>query len=137
LRTISRTILNISPLGHSFIDLTYNTHLRWVELRFSEFEKPSEDVLFAMSTLSQIRSRQLEQVTFHLGGRSWRDTIRPTTEWIKVDTILASPQFATLKDVYIYTLPCPPDVANLSALFAALLPTCHARGIISVVYLPS
>jgi hypothetical protein len=136
LRTISGTILHISPLGHPFINLTYNTHLRFVELRVSQLGKLSEHVLFAMSTLSRIRSRHLEQVDFYLGGRSWTDYVCPNPEWIEVDTMLASSQFATLKDVRIYTLPFPPDVANLPALFAALLPTCHARGILSHIDVP-
>jgi hypothetical protein len=126
--TNSRTNLNISPLERLSIDLTYNTHLRCVELRFSELHRLSEDVSFAMSTLSRIGSRQLERVAFRIGGRSWRNNVRSTTEWIKVDTILASSQFATLKNVHMYTLPCPPDVVNLSTV-----PTCHARGIISLV----
>jgi hypothetical protein len=133
----SRTTLNISPLGHHSLDLTYNTHLRCVEFRFGILTNDSEDVLFAMSTLSRIGSRQLEQVAFHFSSPSWRGGRLPITEWIKTDAILASSQFSRLKDVHIYTHPDAPDVADPLALFATLLPTCHARGIISFVDPPS
>jgi hypothetical protein len=45
--------------------------------------------------------------------------------------MLARPPFSTLEDAHISALPCPPEVANLSTLFATLLPTCHVRGILS------
>jgi hypothetical protein len=128
---------NILPIDHPSIDLTDNTRLRCVEFRFRGRERLSQDVLFAMSTLSQIGSRQLEQVTFHLRNPFWRDGDCPITEWIKMDAILASAQFATLKDVRICARADPPTVANLLALFATLLPTCHARSIISFVDTPS
>jgi hypothetical protein len=54
-----------------------------------------------------------------------------------MDAILAGPQFARLEDVHIRALADPPDVADVLALFATLLPLCHARGIISFVHPPS
>jgi hypothetical protein len=125
-------LLYILPLEDFSIDLTYNTHLRSVDFHFGGSEGFPEDV-FAMSTLSRMGSRQLEQVAFHLTSPSWEDDDFPNAEWVKMDTILASSQFATIKRVHISAFPCPPDVAKLSALFATLLPTCHARGIISFV----
>jgi hypothetical protein len=107
------------------LDLTHNTHLRRIHFHFNRFYS---DVLFATCTLSRIESRQLEEVAFNLDG-SWGDEGFPNAEWIKVDAILASPQFASLKDVRICAL--PRAGANLPTLFATLLPTCHARGIIS------
>jgi hypothetical protein len=113
------------------MDLTCNIHLRFVDFHLSGVEKPSDDVLFLMSTLSRIRSRQLEQVTFHCP--SWTDGDFPTTEWILVDALLAGPQFAKLKTVRIYAPRYAPD-SNLSALFATslALPTCRSRSIISI-----
>jgi hypothetical protein len=78
-------------------------------------------------------SRQLEQVAFHVTSPSWGSEDFPDTEWVKMDAMLARPQFATLKNIRVSALPCPPDVTNMSALFATLLPTHHARGIISFV----
>jgi hypothetical protein len=125
--------LNILPLGHLPIDLTYNTHLRCVNFYFTRLKNNPEGV-FLLSTFLRIGSRQLEQVVFHLSGPFRGDRDIPNTEWIKVDAILASPQFATLKDVHVYAQ--PRSIANLTALFAALLPTCHARGIISFLNAP-
>jgi hypothetical protein len=88
------------------------------------------NVLFAAETLSKMGSRQLEQVIFRF-NRSQEAENFPNAEWIKVDTILASPQFATLKSIRI-TVP-PDTIANLSVLFTTLLPTCHTRGILSII----
>jgi hypothetical protein len=77
-------------------------------------------------------SRQLEEVIFRFDG-SWDDEGILKTEWIKLDAILASPQFATLKDI---RFPCPSGVANHPELAATLLPTCHARDILSFIDLP-
>jgi hypothetical protein len=113
------------------MDLTYNTHLRCINFYFGGYDSFSEDLLFAISTLSRIGSRQLERVTFHLGSRFWGKFDFPNTEWIQMDAILTGPQFATLKDVRIPPFRHPPHFENLSTLFATLLPTCHVRGVLS------
>jgi len=137
LRINQSNILSISSMGdRHFVDLTYNTHLRCVDFHFGELENRRPEMLFAISTLSRIQSQQLEQVALHFGGgSSWIDRF-PHTEWIKLDTMLASSQFTALKSVRISgTL--PPHDLPAPASFATLLPTCHARGIISFVDPPS
>jgi hypothetical protein len=120
------------PLEHCSIDLTYNIHLRCLEFPFNGFHN---DVLFAMSTLSRIGSQQLEQIAFHLNSPRWIYGDFPIAEWTKMDAILASPQFATLKDLRIFAL--TGTFTDPSNFFATLLPTCHARGVISFTDLPS
>jgi hypothetical protein len=95
------------------------------------------NLIFATGTISRIASRELEEVTFRFD--KWHETEGfPNTdsEWIKVDSILAGPRFATLKGIRIYTIGRLPNATSPSALFATLLPTCHARGILSFIDLP-
>jgi hypothetical protein len=127
----NRLILNISPLENFDIDLTHHIRLRCVEFHFTEPENFSRDMSFATSTLSRIGSRQIEQVDFRFTEPSWKDGDLPTgnAQWVDVDAILASPQFATIKGFRIFA---PPIIfAILSVVHPNLLPRCHARGIIS------
>jgi hypothetical protein len=74
-----------------------------------------------------MESRQLEEDVFDL-ATLWveEDEGFHSGKWIEIDATLASPEFAIVKDVRICAL--PDADANPPA---TLLPTCHARGIIS------
>jgi hypothetical protein len=122
----SKYLKYLLPLEHYSIDFTYSTQLRRIDFRFTRLDRDPRDALFALSTLSRIESRQLEQVAFRFSDFFLGDI--HIASWIKMDRILASPQFATLKDVHICYPLCNASVINLSSFFATLLPACYDRG---------
>jgi hypothetical protein len=109
------------------MNFTYNTHLRCVHFDFRTVNNVSADVRFATQALSQITSAQLETIIFNIDAFSDHHT----AAWIGLDTILAHPRFATLKDIRICSCPWPDTALYTPASFTMFLPTCHARGIVS------